>query len=256
MRPTFRILLFRAATSVALACGIARASHAQSLNWEGQTGGFVTPFAIVAESPAGGFGRPTVSFAALDAGDVVGRHFQISLAAGIAGRAEIGYTKTALETGNAGDVSELFDRGFQSVHVKVRLVGEDKAIPVRPSISVGTLFHWQFSGLDGSIPIRNADVYVVATKSIPAGGQLSVLLNGGVKVTNASAVRHRGHRDRLDSARVCRRRGRCGGQDHGGRRGPSQPKSFEGPPHADVPSTVSAFVRVTPMVDRLSVPGA
>ena len=41
---------------------IAPAGHAQNLNWEGQTGAFVTPFAYTSPSPAGGFGLPAVEF--------------------------------------------------------------------------------------------------------------------------------------------------------------------------------------------------
>jgi hypothetical protein len=253
MRLTFATFLFRVAVVFALALGIASASDAQSLNWEGQTGGFVTPFATVVESPAGGFGRPMVSFTVLDAGEVVGTHFQLSLAAGIAGRAEIGYTKTALETGSAGDVSDLFDRGFQSLHAKVRFVNEDKATPAVPSISAGVQFHWQFGGLDGSTPIRNADVYLVATKSVPAGDRLAVVLNGGVKITNASLFAIAGTASDWTARGFAAAAVDVAGRVVVGGEILQQPKAFEGLPEADVPSTLSAFVRVTPVVDRLSV---
>ena len=41
---------------------VAPAGHGQDLNWEGQTGAFVTPFAYTSPSPAGGFGLPAVAF--------------------------------------------------------------------------------------------------------------------------------------------------------------------------------------------------
>jgi len=51
---------------------VAPAGQAQSLNWEGQTGAFITPFAYTSPSPAGGLGRPAVAFHYLDGGNVLG----------------------------------------------------------------------------------------------------------------------------------------------------------------------------------------
>ena len=45
---------------------------AQSLNWVGQTGVFITPLAYTAASPYGNFGKPVVAYHYLDAGGVLG----------------------------------------------------------------------------------------------------------------------------------------------------------------------------------------
>ena len=55
---------------------------AQGLNWEGQTGAFITPFAYTSTSPAAGFGRPQASFHFMDTGNVIGGYIQTSVTVG------------------------------------------------------------------------------------------------------------------------------------------------------------------------------
>ena len=50
----------------------ANSASAQSLNWEGQDGIFVTPLAYAVPSTDKGFGRPIVAYHYLDAGEVLG----------------------------------------------------------------------------------------------------------------------------------------------------------------------------------------
>ncbi len=69
---------------------------AQGLNWEGQTGAGITPFAYTSDSPANNFGGPQLSFHFLDTGDVIGRNLQSSVTVGFFQRAEFGYTRTNL----------------------------------------------------------------------------------------------------------------------------------------------------------------
>src|SRR5258708_28028485 len=58
---------------------VAPVGHAQNLNWEGQTGAFVTPFAYTSVSPAKGLELPAVSFHYLDAGNVLGGFYDFSV---------------------------------------------------------------------------------------------------------------------------------------------------------------------------------
>jgi len=58
-------------------------ANAQSLNWEGQTGVFVTPLAYTAASPKGGIGRPIVAYHYLNAGEVLGGFHTTSVTAGL-----------------------------------------------------------------------------------------------------------------------------------------------------------------------------
>src|ERR1017187_9784562 len=67
-----------AAAAVFLLFAMVPGAHAQNLNWEGQTGAFVTPFAYTSASPSGGIGLPSVAFHYLDGGNVVGGLYEIS----------------------------------------------------------------------------------------------------------------------------------------------------------------------------------
>ena len=80
---------------VALAAPHARG---QSLNWEGQTGAFATPFAYTGPSPKGGFGLPAVSFHYLNGGDALGGFYEVSGTVGFLKRFEVGYPPYAKHT--------------------------------------------------------------------------------------------------------------------------------------------------------------
>ncbi len=93
-------------TAMILAAGImffvasSRHGSAQGLNWEGQTGAFITPFAYTMASPANGVARPQVSFHYLDTGNVIGGYMQTSVTTGMFKRVEFGYTRTSSAGGN------------------------------------------------------------------------------------------------------------------------------------------------------------
>ncbi len=60
-----------------------QSSFAQGLNWEGQTGAVITPFAYTAATPASKLGKPEVSFHYLNSGNVIGNDYQFSITEGI-----------------------------------------------------------------------------------------------------------------------------------------------------------------------------
>jgi len=68
----------------------AKPGAAQSLNWEGQTGVFVTPLAYSVLSGDHGFGMPVVAYHYLDAGQVLGGFHQVSITIGAFNRLESG----------------------------------------------------------------------------------------------------------------------------------------------------------------------
>ena len=102
----------------------AGAAAAQSLNWEGQTGVFITPLAYTAASPGNGFGHPIVAYHFLNAGSVLGNFHTVSVTEGLAGRVEFGYTRDIHQQGSSADFSPLWDTGFNLVHAKVNFVKE------------------------------------------------------------------------------------------------------------------------------------
>ena len=84
------------------------------LNWEGQTGGLLTPFAYTSKSPALGIGHPEVAFHYMNAGPVLGNEFQTSITVGFLKIGEIGFTRSFNAQGgpqklvpNAGEKNHL-----------------------------------------------------------------------------------------------------------------------------------------------------
>jgi hypothetical protein len=239
------------ATVFLLACDV-HGAQAQSLNVEGQTGGVVTPFATIPKSTDGSAIHPLVSFQSLDLGDVIGTRYQISLGADIGGRVEFGYTKSAVATGSAEELSALFDRGFQNLHAKALVAGHSTRGNV-PAIAVGGRIRWNREELHRDGPMRNGDIYVVATRSIAVDSKLSILLNGGLKATNASLFAFAGNATGWTAggfgaaALVVADKVTIGSEVL------QQPKAFEGLPEAEVPTTLSAYVQAMPVRAHLSL---
>lgn len=163
--------------------------EAQSLDWEGRTGGLFAPFAYTRGSPAAGLSHPTAAFHMLDAGNVVGVHFQISATVGLRNRFEAGITRSSVSSVGPQAVASLFDRGFTTLHAKVKLMTESDGGSRLPTVSAGALLRWQSEHIRDEVPsdaTQNGDIYVVATKTVAPTASLSVLLSGGLRATNAS----------------------------------------------------------------------
>src|SRR5450755_2996762 len=69
-----------------------RATFGQSLNWEGQTGVFVTPLAYSVSTGDARLSLPVVSYHYLNAGPVLGNFHQVSITMGAFSWVEFGYT--------------------------------------------------------------------------------------------------------------------------------------------------------------------
>ena len=79
-----------------------RQLNAQHLTLEGQTGGFLTPTAYVVESAKGKtFSHPAVGVHFISAKTVIGDFETFSVTEGFANRAEVGYTRSVHQLGNA-----------------------------------------------------------------------------------------------------------------------------------------------------------
>src|SRR5208337_4031988 len=90
---------------------LASVAPAQKLNWEGQIGAFVTPFAYIIPSPAGRFGLPAAGFHYLDGGNVLGGFYEVSGTVGFLRRFEVGYTRAFNSDGSVPSLSPLFNGG-------------------------------------------------------------------------------------------------------------------------------------------------
>lgn len=166
--------------------------RAQNLNWEGQTGAFVTPFAYTSASPASGFGRPDVAFHYLNGGPVLGNFYEISGTIGFLSRLEVGYSRALSSLGSDSELSPLFQGGFNIFHGKVNLLRENEGKHnYLPAISVGFVARTQVRRVGGVLrgqDTSNGDFYVVATKTITEIKQLPIVANVGFKVTNSSVL--------------------------------------------------------------------
>jgi len=244
-------LLFTVAADVRPALG-------QSLNWEGQTGVFVTPLAYTAASSKDGLGKPIVAFHFLNGGKVLGNFYTSSLTVGALGRTEFGYTRDFHSQGSTTGLSNLWGNGFNSFHGKFSVLPENVAKQKWvPAISVGFVGRSQVYNVGGWIQGRrtnNADLYVVATKTITQTKKLPIVLNAGYKVTNASVLGLAGNAPAY--------RGRAFGAAAFVFKGPAkstlilgseilqEPRDVQALPKAIVPTTITYAARIVPLAER------
>ncbi len=164
-----RIAAFMAiAVLLLMSPGAAIRASAQSLNWEGQDGIFVTPLAYAVPSRDHSIGRPIFAYHYLNAGSVIGGFHQISVTAGAFNRIEFGYTRSVHQDGTTAGLSNLWGDGFNAFHGKINLVHERRSL-FRPAVSAGFVARSQVRNVGGVIRRQNtsnADFYLVATKTI------------------------------------------------------------------------------------------
>ena len=166
----------------------ASTAWAQSLNWEGQDGVFVTPLAYSVPSKDKNFGIPVVAYHYLDAGPVLGAFHQVSVTMGAFNRVEFGYTGDLHQDGSTA-LSGLWSSGFNIFHGKVNLVRERRSW--LPALSVGIVARTQVRNVGGVLQgkdTNNQDFYGVATKTITSIRKLPLVFNVGFKATNASLL--------------------------------------------------------------------
>lgn len=234
-------------------------TRAQGLNWEGQTGAFITPFAYTSASEDKKMGKPQISFHYLNAGSVVGNHFQASVTVGAAKRVEFGYTRNFAAKGSEA-LSGLFSNGFNIIHGKVNFVPENAGKKNWvPAISGGFVARTNINRV-GSIvsPLtktsNNGDVYVVATKTITQTKGLPIVLSGGIKATNASILGVAGNstawKGRAFAAAAFVVTGPGKSTLIFGAEALQQPKFIKGLAGATVPTTLAYWVRIVPKSER------
>lgn len=168
----------------------ARAVSAQNLGYEGPTGIFVTPLAATAASPANGFGKPVIAYHTLASGPVIGTFSTVSITEGFAKRFEVGYTHEDHVAGDDASLSGLWYNGLNIFHGKAVVVPENAGkTKWVPGIAIGgiarTNDNYVYDGKNGQSK-TNGDIYLVATKVVTQTGKVPLVLNAGVRGTNAS----------------------------------------------------------------------
>jgi hypothetical protein len=229
-------------------------ASAQSLNWEGQTGVFVTPLAYTAASPKDSIGKPIVAYHYLDAGDVLGGFHTASVTVGLLSRVEVGYTRAFHQDGDTPGLSPLWKGGFNIVHAKVNVVPENAAKQKwLPAVSAGLVERTQVNNVSGVLAgktYHNADYYLVATKTVTQVKGLPLVFNLGYKATNASVFGLAGnapaYQGRAFGAAAFVLKGPAKSQIVLGSEFAQQPRQVLNLPGADVPTTITYAARIVP----------
>jgi hypothetical protein len=234
------------------------AASAQSLNWDGQTGVFITPLAYTAASPNHGFGEPIFAYHFLNAGPVLGYFHQASVTAGVLGRIELGYTRTIHGDGDTAGLSPLWTSGFNTVHAKFNPVPENAAKKKwLPAISAGFVARTQVRNVGGVITDKdttNGDVYLVASKTVTQVKHLPLVFNFGYKGTNASvfglAGNAPGFTGRAFGAGAFVLKGPAKSTLIFGSEFAQEPRSVQNLPGAIVPTTITYAARLVPLAEH------
>lgn len=245
-------LVLKSSILVVAAVLAAVAAFGQNLNWEGQTGAFVTPFAYTATSPANGLGHPSVAFHFLNGGKVVGNDFQLSITEGLLKHVEVGYTR-ALQRSGSAPLATLFNGGFNVFHGKVNVLSENAGKHKWvPALGLGLVARTEVRRVGGvltSKDTKNGDVYLAGTKVLPVK-HLPILVNGGVKGTNASLLGISGNapewKARGFGAVAFILSGPAKSKIAVGSEVAQQPRSIKDLPGATLPTTLTYFARVIP----------
>jgi hypothetical protein len=235
----------------AMLCVAMNTASAQSLNWEGQTGVFVTPLAYAVPSTEGGFGKPVVAYHYLDAGGVLGGFHQVSVTIGAFTRVEFGYTRNLHQDGSTAELSNLWGNGFNTFHGKVNVLREGQSW--LPALSVGFVARSQVHNVGGVLQNKdttNEDFYVVATKTAMGIRKLPLVFNFGFKVTNASLLGLVGnapsYQGRLFGAAAFALRGPGRSTILLGSEVLQEPRRVQDLPGIVVPTTITYAVRIIP----------
>ena len=236
-------------------------AHGQALNWEGQTGIFVTPLAYVAPSSSKGFGKPVIAYHYLDGGSVLGGFHQFSVTEGVFRRVEFGYTRDVHQEGNTAGLSNLWSGGFNIFHGKLNFLLEGRRKKWVPGVSVGFVTRGQVQNVGGVIQGKhttNADFYLVATKTVTKIPKLPLVFSLGFKETNASllglAGNAPGYQGRLFGAAAFSFRGPARSTLLLGSEFLQEPQGIEGLPGAVVPTTITYALRIVPAGTFPSLP--
>jgi Protein of unknown function (DUF3034) len=224
---------------------------AQSLNWEGQDGIFVTPLAYTVPGTPKGFSIPTVAYHYVNAGEVLGGFHQVSITEGVFDRVEFGYTRNFHQDGSTAGLSNLWGSGFNIFHGKVNVLRESRGL--HPALSVGFVARTQVHNVGGVIQSKNtsnADFYVVATKTALGIRHLPLVFNVGFKATNASllglAGNAPGYQGKVFGAAAFALRGPGRSTILVGSEVLQQPRRIQDLPGAVIPTTITYAVRIVP----------
>jgi hypothetical protein len=201
-----------------------------------------------------------VAYHFLNAGSVLGNFHTISVTEGVAGVVEFGYTRDVHQEGSTAGLSPLWGSGFNLVHAKVNMVKENAGKQSwLPAISGGFVARTQDRNVGGLLatPNRNytnADIYLVASKTITQTKVVPIVLNLGYKETNASVYGLAGnapkYTGRLFGAAAFVFKGPAKSQLIFGSEFSQESRQVQNLPGADVPTTITYAARIVPLAEK------
>ena len=173
-------------------------ANAQSLTMDGESGIFLQPLADVVPSPQHKFGRPTVSFHAVDAGPVAGNYINSGVEEGFGNWLEFGYTRSNHTDGGDPTISPLFNfSGMNIFNFKAKVLPANyHGHKYLPAISVGGVLRTNDPFVVQAVKHTNAtngDVYLVGTKLFMIGKKFGFVGSAGVRGTNSQKYGYGGN---------------------------------------------------------------
>jgi hypothetical protein len=184
--------LFRASLLLcfALLAGKAPQLAAQSLTMDGESGVFFVPVAGMVPSQPHHFGGLTAGFHVVGLSPVFGNLWNVGIEEGYGGRLEFGYTRNNHTDGGDPNVSPLVNYAGMNIFNGKAMVlkGGYKRAKYFPAVSVGGVLRTNDPYIAKQVTGHtrtNGDIYGVATSLVPVAKSLLVLLNAGVRGTNA-----------------------------------------------------------------------
>ena len=177
---------------------VSQRTDAQALNMDGQSGIFFQPWAEVVPSPHDKFGGTTACFHIVDAGPVAGTYINVGVEEGFGNRLEFGFTRNNHTDGGNPEISPLFNfAGMNIFNVKGKVLPADyhgrKHVP---AISLGGVLRTNDPFVAQAVvhrTVTNGDIYLVVTERFNLGKKFGVLLNAGVRGTNAQKYGYGGN---------------------------------------------------------------
>jgi hypothetical protein len=201
-----------------------------------------------------------VAYHFLNAGSVLGNFHTISVTEGVAGVVEFGYTRDVHQEGSTAGLSPLWGSGFNLVHAKVNVVKENAGKQAwLPAISAGFVARTQDRNVSGLLATpnknyTNADIYVVASKTITQTKVVPIVLNLGYKETNASVYGLAGnapkYTGRLFGAAAFVFTGPAKSTLIFGSEFSQEQRQVQNLPGADVPTTITYAARIVPLAKK------
>ncbi len=173
-------------------------ARGQALTMDGESGVFFAPVANVVPSTPARWNRPTLGYHMVTAGPVAGDYINVSLEEGFGNWLEFGYTRGNHTDGGDLTYSPLFNyAGMNIFNAKVKVLSENAhghqwipALAVGGTLRTNVPYVSQYFAQKNA---TNADIYGVVTKVVVVRKKVAVLLNGGVRGTNAEVYGYGGN---------------------------------------------------------------